>query len=76
MLNIMVYVWVMTLMGWITMEVLHHKERKDLYDRLMSANYTDYVQSHSPPPRPRENPLKKAINGAYQNQKKLDEEDF
>lgn len=72
--TIMFVVWIMTMMGWITLEILHHRERKDLYDRLMAANYTDYVQSQSSPPKPRENPLKKSIKDAYRNLKNLDDE--
>lgn len=73
MITIMLVIWIMTIMGWVTMEILHSRERKDLYDRLMAANYTDYVQSQSPPPKPKENPLKATIKGAYRNQRNFED---
>lgn len=73
--NYLLVGWIITLMGWVTMEILHHRERKDLYNRLMAANYTEYVQSQSPPPKAKENPLKKNIQGAYRNLRDLEDDE-
>lgn len=72
--TIMFVIWVMTMMGWITLEILHHRERTDLYNRLMAANYTDYIQQQTSPPKAKGNPLRKSIKDAYQNLKNLDDE--
>lgn len=43
-------------------EVLHARERKDLYDRIMSPNIEDYRREHpSKPPNPIANPIRKNI---------------
>lgn len=31
--------------------LLHYRERRDLYNRLMSKNLTEYNQTKSPPPK-------------------------
>jgi hypothetical protein len=63
-----------TVIGWATMGILYHRERRDLLNRIMAANYTEYVKSQTPPPKPRENPLQQAIKGAYRNLRNLDDE--
>lgn len=33
----------------LTQSLLHYAERRDMYDRLMSKNLTDYKQGNNPP---------------------------
>ena len=36
----------------ILQSLLHYRERRDLYNRLMSKDFTEYNQKNSPPPKP------------------------
>jgi len=63
---------ILTLFAW--REYHHDQERKDLYNRLMSRDLTDYSQitSTRPPPKSR-NFVKRGLKKFYDNQKSGDE---
>lgn len=46
-------------------EIMHGRERKDLYDRLMSRDINDYrdLRDKTGPPKPIENIIKKNMRG-------------
>lgn len=37
----------------VVMEVLHYKERKDLYNRIMADDYREYTMADKKPPKMR-----------------------
>ena len=55
----LILVIVVLIIGILALEMLHYKERKDLYDRLMSENVTEYIATKEAEKKPKKEEKKR-----------------